>query len=104
MTDTHWISDESLIACTHRNVIVDATNRIETAQINAWIGTFHIYARLRTRAVTILYTFGTTVEVWISKVILQAFACSHAIALLANGIRATRRGMAWINRQVGHNN
>lgn len=52
----------------------NATDGVEATGIGARIATFHIDAGLAAGAVTILHTFGTAIDVRISKVVLNAAA------------------------------
>lgn len=69
-------------------------NGFGAARTNAWVDTFVIDARPRRTAFGVQCAFGTTTDVRIAQVFLDA----RADGIIANGIRTAWRWFAWIVR------
>lgn len=70
----------------------------------AGIATLVVEAGAILRAVTVQYTFRTTLGVWIAAVLGQAGAGADAVAFLAHGIGTTRTRVAGLCDFWWHNN
>lgn len=72
-------------------MICNKTFSICATHSNTWIDTFHINAGFSHWTITVHYTFGTTFNIWITKIFGQTSARSGVIFFLANCIYS-----AWI--------
>lgn len=88
------ISSHSTGTTTHCDVVVNITFRISSTHINTWIDTFVPNTSLRWWTISAEYALGATAEVWVAMILRKAVAFS---VVCTNGIRTTRRGLAWVD-------
>ena len=69
-----WVSNVPFKTCASRDMVQNTTDGIDATSSRAWVDTVQILACFVRRTVRIDHTFGSTCNIWVSKIVRDASA------------------------------